>query len=109
MAHIGLNFSPPLGDLDGQLVGAVRVVSYTSTDETISTYHKLLLTIKETIMALVQMLLQRLKEPSTMAGLGSIMAAIGISLPGETLTNITVIIGAAAGILATMLKERGGE
>jgi hypothetical protein len=37
------------------------------------------------------------------------MAAIGISLPGETLTQITVIIGAAAGILATMLKERGGE
>ncbi len=60
-------------------------------------------------MAIAQMLLSRLKEPSTMAGLGSIMAACGIALPGEMLTNITVAVGALAGILATLLKERGSE
>ena len=60
-------------------------------------------------MILVQMLLARLKEPSTMAGLGSVMAAIGISLPGEMLTQIPVIVGALAGIAATLIKEKGGE
>jgi hypothetical protein len=55
------------------------------------------------------MLLSRLKEPSTLAGLGSVMAAIGISLPGEVVTQITVVIGALAGIAATMMKEKGGE
>tara|TARA_R100001129_G_scaffold38511_1_gene25931 strand:+ start:4035 stop:4169 length:135 start_codon:yes stop_codon:yes gene_type:complete len=44
-----------------------------------------------------------------MAGLGSVMAAIGISLPGEMLTQITVIVGALAGIAATLIKEKGGE
>ncbi len=53
--------------------------------------------------------LARLREPSTMAGLGSVMAAIGISLPGEFLTQVTVIVGALAGIAATLIKERGGE
>tara|TARA_R100000388_G_scaffold2692_3_gene3591 strand:+ start:334 stop:531 length:198 start_codon:yes stop_codon:yes gene_type:complete len=65
--------------------------------------------LKETKMIIVQMLLNRLKEPSTLAGLGSVMAAIGISLPGEVVTQITVVIGALAGIAATMMKERGGE
>ena len=60
-------------------------------------------------MILVQILLARLKEPSTMAGRGSVMAAIGISLPGEMLTQITVIVGALAGIAATLIKEKGGE
>ena len=60
-------------------------------------------------MIIVQMLLNRLKEPSTLAGLGSVMAAIGISLPGEVVTQITVVIGALAGIAATMMKEQGGE
>lgn len=60
-------------------------------------------------MLIVQMILARLKEPSTMAGLGSVMAAIGISLPGEMLTQITVIVGALAGIAATLIKEKGGS
>ena len=60
-------------------------------------------------MIIAQMLLSRLKEPSTLAGLGSVMAAIGISLPGEGGTQITVVIGALAGIAATMMKEKGGE
>ena len=49
-------------------------------------------------MIIAQMLLSRLKEPSTLAGLGSVMAAVGISLPGEVITQITVVIGALAGI-----------
>ena len=60
-------------------------------------------------MALLQILAQRLREPSTLAGLGSVAAAIGISLPGDVLTQITVVVGALAGIAATLMKEKGGE
>ena len=60
-------------------------------------------------MIIAQMFLSRLKEPSTLAGLGAVMAAVGISLPGEVITQITVVIGALAGIAATMMRERGGE
>lgn len=58
-------------------------------------------------MALVKMLLQRLREPSTMAGLAGLLAAVGISIPGEMVTQITVVVGGIAGIASMMMKEKG--
>jgi hypothetical protein len=60
-------------------------------------------------MALVQILLQRLREPSTMAGLAGLLAAVGISIPGEMVTQITVVIGGIAGIASMMMKEKGDQ
>ena len=58
-------------------------------------------------MALVQMLLSRLREPSTMAGLAGLLAAIGISIPEAMVTQITVIIGGIAGVASMLMKEKG--
>jgi len=54
----------------------------------------------------IQMILSRLKEPSTFAGLGGVLAAIGISLPGEAVTSIIVIIGGVAGLVSMFMKEQ---
>ena len=58
-------------------------------------------------MAIIQMLLRRLKEPSTLAGLAGLLAAVGISIPGEMVTQITVIIGGVAGIASMVMREQG--
>jgi hypothetical protein len=58
-------------------------------------------------MAIVRILLARLREPSTLAGLAGLLAAVGISIPGEMLTQITVVIGGVAGIASMMMREKG--
>jgi hypothetical protein len=58
-------------------------------------------------MAILRILLSRLREPSTMAGLAGLLAAVGISIPGEMVTQITVVIGGVAGIASMMMKEKG--
>ena len=60
-------------------------------------------------MAIVQMLLSRLREPSTMAGLAGLLAAVGISIPGEMMTSITVIIGGVAGVASMLMREKGDQ
>lgn len=60
-------------------------------------------------MALVKILLQRLREPSTMAGLAGLLAAVGISIPGEMVTQITVVVGGIAGIASMLMKEKGDQ
>lgn len=60
-------------------------------------------------MAIVQMLLSRLREPSTMAGLAGLLAAVGISIPGEMMTSITVIIGGVAGVASMLMREKGEQ
>lgn len=57
--------------------------------------------------AIVQMLLRRLKEPSTLAGLAGLLAAVGISVPGELVTQITIVIGGVAGIASMVMREQG--
>ena len=58
-------------------------------------------------MVLLKMLLQRLKEPSTMAGLAGLLAAVGISLPGDMVTEITVVVGGLAAIASMFMPEKG--
>jgi len=58
-------------------------------------------------MAILRMLLSRLREPSTMAGLAGLLAAVGISVPGELVTQITIVIGGVAGIASMFMAEKG--
>ena len=58
-------------------------------------------------MILLKMLLQRLKEPSSMAGLAGLLAAVGISLPGDMVTEITVVVGGLAAIASMFIPEKG--
>ena len=58
-------------------------------------------------MAIARILLARLREPSTLAGLAGLLAAVGISIPGEMLTQITVVVGGLAGIASMMMREKG--
>ena len=58
-------------------------------------------------MPILRMLLSRLREPSTMAGLAGLLAAVGISIPGEMVTQITIVIGGVAGIASMFMAEKG--
>lgn len=58
-------------------------------------------------MVLLKMLLQRLKEPSSMAGLAGLLAAVGISLPQPMVTEITVVVGGLAAIASMFMAEKG--
>jgi len=58
-------------------------------------------------MALIKILLLRLREPSTMAGLGAILAAVGINIPGDMMQHIVTGVGALAGIGGMLMKEKG--
>ena len=49
-------------------------------------------------MVLLKLLLNRLREPSSMAGIAGLLAAIGISLPENMVTEITVVVGGLAAL-----------
>lgn len=51
-------------------------------------------------------ILARLREPSTYAGIGVIGAAVG--LPNELLGPIGQLIMGAGGLLAVLLRDKGG-
>ena len=51
-------------------------------------------------------LLKRLKEPSTYAGLASIVGLFGIHVAPETWTAIIAVLTAVAGLLAIILPEK---
>jgi len=55
---------------------------------------------------IIRMLLSRLKEPSTFAGLGGVLAAVGISLPAEAMSSIIVIVGGIAGLASMLMREQ---
>lgn len=58
-------------------------------------------------MILLKMLLNRLREPSSMAGIAGLLAAVGISLPGDMVTEITVVVGGLAAIASMFMPEKG--
>ena len=58
-------------------------------------------------MVLVRLLLARLKEPSSMAGLASILMAVGINLPEDMMVHIITAVGALAGVAGMLVKEKG--
>ena len=58
-------------------------------------------------MVLLKLLLNRLREPSSMAGIAGLIAAIGISLPENMVTEITVVVGGLAAIASMFMAEKG--
>jgi hypothetical protein len=58
-------------------------------------------------MNLIGYLLARLKEPSTYAGLGTLVAAAGLHPSQELLVSIVNAAVALAGLLAMLLPEAG--
>ena len=58
-------------------------------------------------MVLLKLLLNRLREPSSMAGIAGLLAAIGISLPENMVTEITGVVGGLAAIASMFMAEKG--
>ena len=55
----------------------------------------------------VSMILNRLREPSTFAGLGGLLAAVGISLPPEMQSTLVTIVGGLAALASMFMREKG--
>ena len=55
----------------------------------------------------VSMILNRLRDPSTFAGLGGLLAAVGISLPPEMQSTIVTIVGGLAALASMFMREKG--
>lgn len=53
-----------------------------------------------------RIMLNRLKEPSTMAGIGVLLALFGVPHADVVVTGATQIIGGVAGLLAIALPEK---
>ena len=56
---------------------------------------------------LLNLVIARAKEPSTFASIGVLLAAVGINIPDEIMTNIVTIIGGVAALLGVLMKEKG--
>jgi hypothetical protein len=51
-------------------------------------------------------IINRLREPSTYAGLAAIIAAFGLSVPSELFQAVSAAAMGVAGLLAVLLGER---
>ena len=58
---------------------------------------------------IIQMVLRRMREPSTYAGLGGLLAAVGISLPAEAMTSIITIVGGVAALASMFMRDQKQE
>ena len=57
----------------------------------------------------IQMVLRRMREPSTFAGLGGLLAAVGISLPAEAMTSVITIVGGVAALASMFMRDQKPE
>ncbi|CAN1564077.1 hypothetical protein MCERH10_02812 [Caulobacteraceae bacterium] len=51
-------------------------------------------------------ILDRLKEPSSYAGLGALLALVGVNLDGQLLQAIAGVAAALAGLASIFIKEK---
>ncbi len=58
-------------------------------------------------MQIFAFLLARLSEPSSYAGLGAILAMVGLHLSDSDIGQLAGLLAAACGFVAVVLKERG--
>ena len=58
---------------------------------------------------MIKTLLARLQEPSTYAGLATILGLLHISLPDEKLQAIVKVLIAGAGLAAIFVSEKNGN
>ncbi len=54
----------------------------------------------------MQYILNRLKEPSSYAGLGALLALVGVNLDGQLLQAIAGVAAALAGLASIFIKEK---
>jgi hypothetical protein len=54
---------------------------------------------------MLQIIISRLKEPSTYAGVSSLMALFGIQIPDSKLQSISQALAALAGVAAIFMSE----
>lgn len=54
----------------------------------------------------MQYILDRLKEPSSYAGLGALLALVGVNLDGQLLQAIAGVAAALAGLASIFIKEK---
>jgi sulfite exporter TauE/SafE len=52
-------------------------------------------------------IVDRLKEPSSYAGLGALLALVGVNLDGQLLQAIAGVAAALAGLASIFIKEQG--
>lgn len=57
----------------------------------------------------MQYILDRLKEPSSYAGLGALLALVGVHLDGQLLQAIATVAAALAGLASFFIKERAAS
>ena len=55
----------------------------------------------------MQYILDRLKEPSSYAGIGALLALVGVNLDGQLLQAIAGVAAALAGLASIFIKEQG--
>jgi sulfite exporter TauE/SafE len=55
----------------------------------------------------MQYIVDRLKEPSSYAGLGALLALVGVNLDGQLLQAIAGVAAALAGLASIFIKEQG--
>jgi len=58
---------------------------------------------------MIPFLLARLKEPSSYAGLGAILAAFGLHPSGAVLSSFVNTAMALAGLAAVLIPEKSGK
>ena len=55
---------------------------------------------------MLQIIISRLKEPSTYAGVSSLLALFGIQIPDSKLQSISQALAALAGLAAIFMSEK---
>jgi hypothetical protein len=63
--------------------------------------------VKGRIMPTLVYLLARLREPSSYAGLGALLAMVGLHFSDSVLGQLAQFLAAGCGLAALLLKERG--
>ena len=56
---------------------------------------------------LLNLVIARAKEPSTMASIGVLLGAVGLQIPDAVMTNVMAIVGAVAALAGMLMKEKG--
>jgi hypothetical protein len=59
----------------------------------------------ENIMTILAYIVSRLKEPSTYAGLATLLGIVGVNLAPEALQSIIAVLTAAAGLVAVLVPD----
>lgn len=57
----------------------------------------------------MQFFIQRMREPSTWAGLASVLMAFGLGIPPGTVEAVAQVGMGVAGLVAVFVREKGAQ